>query len=1750
MGNRKKRDSNQANTSFDTESNHEISKLVQKRDLLKAKLNSFSTFFDNIKETTPNESKLVEVELRISTLESKLLSEFSDIQLELESLDSNTFSYSEIESFECLYYAKISEAKQFLTCQRQQPATADNKLFQASKRSGARLPVIELPKFRGTCEKWLEFKDLFTSLVHNCDYMDPIDKFHYLRSSLEGSAARCIESIEFCANNYNLAWDILLTRFENKGLMVHNYIRALFNIKPIDSSLPSAFRDLVDTLSKNLKCLESLGVEVNSWDPLLIYLVISKLDSNTIKEWGKQEFSNDLPTLLDLKSFLSNQADILDKVIMHKAKPKEREGITKNNKTFMVHSGAPGNKKGISCYYCKKPHLIYKCFDFKALPHKQKIQIITDLNLCTNCLQGGHDVTRCKFGHCKYCNEKHNSLLHSFQITESSSVGAAPDSGLGLGTSPGSSLVPIQSTEKSSNESVTNSCCNHVAEGQVLLATALVHIYGQDGRPHVVRAMLDSASMSNFITQDTISRLGIKTDRVNFSVFGIGQSSSSVNTACSVQFSSCNDNQKINLSCLVIPNITGNLPSLYFDPKLITIPKNVLLADPTFYKPSKVDLLLGANIFWDLIKAGKIHLGKNRPVIQETKLGWIISGSLGISNKNASSCHFLQSSDHSSEIQRQLSKFWEIEEVSYNPLLSSEESLAEDHFVKTHTRNSEGRFIVSIPLKASASVLGDSKQTAKRQFLNLERKFVGQPKLKQMYVDFMKEYNELSHMSLYNPSENEHVFYSPHHGVLREESVTTKLRVVFNCSAISTSGESYNSIQMVGPTVQDDLQSILLRFRQHAYVFSADMCKMYRQILVKEEFRPLQLILWRSDPEASLQTFALNTVTYGTTSAPFLATRCIKQLAVEFESQLPLASKVVGRDFYVDDLLSGADTIEEAISLCHDVCLILESGCFELRKWKSNNSNILNYIKANSDSTDVHQFSAPEACKTLGMVWSCVNDTLSFQINCSQLIGKVTKRVILSETAKIFDPLGLVSPVVVTAKIMLQSLWLFKLSWEEEVPVELGRKWVQFRADLQNLNSMKIQRHVSSKYPAFIELHGFSDASKDAYGACVYIRTIDLDGSIHTQLLNSKTRVSPLKTLSTPRLELCAAVLLAKLYEKVTKSFTISFSQYFLWSDSTVALSWIRTSPHLLQVFVGNRVSVIQSLTDITNWKYVPTESNPADILSRGMSAKLLLTCKLWFHGPPWLSESSDSWPQDISLQNPLSLNQLPEVRKQTQSLPIQVNESLYPFSRFSSLTRIKRSTAFCLRFIHNCRTSKDKRKIGVLSLDELNQSMNLLVKLSQGESFPEEVKNLAVGKSVSKKSNILSLTPFMDEGLIRVGGRLKNSAFCFNKKHPLVLSSKHHLTYLIFNHTHISLLHCGAQLLLANVREQYWATSGKNLAKRIVRDCVICFKCKPYSPQRIMGNLPEPRVTANPPFFHTGLDYAGPFLIKDRKGRGCKIQKCYLCIFVCLAVKAVHLELVTDLSTSLFLETFQRFIARRGKPSHVYSDNGRNFLGACNELKDLGRFLQSNCNLLAESSENSSGIKWHFIPAYAPHQGGLWEAGVKAAKFHIKRVLLGRLLTFENLYTVITQIESILNSRPLTPMSSDPNDLEALTPSHFLIGRSLQAIPYPDLHDIPINRQTHFQQLEGIKQNFWSRWSKEYIAQLQERTKWKTNKGNITLGDMVLVRDDTIPSYKWQLGRVIKVHPGTDQIVRVVSIKTSNGVIKRATTKVCPLPT
>lgn len=735
----------------------------------------------------------------------------------------------------------------------------------------------------------------------------------------------------------------------------------------------------------------------------------------------------------------------------------------------------------------------------------------------------------------------------------------------------------------------------------------------------------------------------------------------------------------------------------------------------------------------------------------------------------------------------------------------------------------------------------------------------------------------------------------------------------------------------------------------------------------------------------------------------------------------------------------------------------------------------------------------------------------------------------------------------------MQALWTLKADdghrwgWDQPLPPSYTELWHNYTTKLPLLNELRIERCVVCSNPSSIQLHFFSDASEDAYGACCYIRSSNSVGEIKTALLTAKSKIAPLKQQSIPRLELCGALLAAELYKKVAASLRITAETYF-WVDSTIVICWLNSTPSTWTTFVANRVSKIQLATQNCTWNHVSGQHNPADHISRGLSAEILLHNELWWKGPQWLTLDQQFWPSQQMMNEPNS-SAIPETRKVSATASPTMNEPSFIdlfVNKFSNYNKMLRVAAYCRRFILHCQKNP-KPTTKIISVEEMHGAETSLIRLVQQQSFPAEWKQLQQSQPVSTKSRIRWFNPFLStEQVIRIGGRLKQAQQPYDSKHQILLPSAHALSTLLIRHLHETHLHAAPQLLINTLRLRYWVTGARSLSRKIVQHCIACIKSRPKLVQQFMAELPAERITATRPFTITGIDYWGPILLKPIHRRAAP-GKAYIAVFVCFATKAVHLELVGDLSTAKFIQALRRFVSRRGLCTEIFSDNGRNFVGAANELRQLVRSSQHQQSIAEECA--SKGIRWRFNPPKASHFGGLWEAAIQSAQKHFFRVLGNHSLSMEDMQTLLAQIECCLNSRPLIALSDDPTDFESLTPGHFLTGSSLKSVPDVDVTKIPTNRLRSYQQIQKFLQQIWQRWRVEYLCTLQSRSKWINPPISIQRGQLVLIKEDNIPPFQWPTARIIEVHPGADGITRVVTIKTPSGNYTRPVSKLCILP-
>ncbi|XP_062703824.1 uncharacterized protein LOC134286256 [Aedes albopictus] len=1663
----------------------------------------------------------------------------------------------------------------------------------SSAISRVKLPEIRLPSFGGRIREWVTYRDMFRSLIHRNDQLTEMDKFSYLRSSLTGEALQGISSIEMTAANYPIAWDSLQERYENKKLIVKAHLDALFSVESMKRESYEALSHVINEFDRNLQQLTKIGEDTTGWSTILAYMVCSRLDTTTLRQWESHHSSTDVPGYEDLMEFLRKQASVLQS--LSSSKPSQQIESKKPRYTVShATSQSPRN-----CPFCgESQHSAFRCQKFLKMKVQERYEKVKRSGLCLNCFSSSHMVRYCTSGTCRNCHQRHHTLLH---IGSTNSGAASPPAATGSSvplvqnrpqkannqnTQAQNQTTPTQNPGLLTNSHPIASTSSHQPHShpshatdrtlvtqtnslpssapsptrQVLLSTAMVIVTDRNGNSKIARALLDSCSEYCFATSKFCQGLRLAGADSHLAVSGIGgsvvRSSKMVEADISPRFPSISSYTET-VQLHVLPKLTATLPVDRVDAGSLLVPEDIVLADPGFHEPGPVDLIIGAEFYFDLLKEGRKKMSDDGPTFQETVFGWVVSGRIpGKVEEVSRAVAYLCSTVDLREL---LTKFWELESCYHKSTLSVEESTCEEIFQRTTVRDEDGRFVVTLPKKQYViDQLGDSKTTALRRFYGLERRFEMNNTLKALYCDFIQEYLAMGHMREVSAENCERPsYYLPHHAVLKPESTTTKLRVVFDASCRTSTGVSLNDGLMVGPVVQDDLLSIILRFRFHRFVVVADIAKMYRMVNVCQADQPLQRILWRSSTSEPVKAYQLTTVTYGTSSAPYLATKCLQQLAADAEATHGKAATTIRKGFYVDDLLTGTDDVEEGKTLVIEILDLMNSAGFTLRKWSSNCAEILSSIpeELRDERATLELDSSSSPVKTLGLIWEPATDMFRYAVPQWNPQTPITKRIVLSDAARIFDPLGLIGPVVVQAKIFLQSLWKQSCDWDDPLPEEFHNYWLEFRRNTIALESLKIPRWTCYTQGLLsVEIHGFCDASEAAYGACLYLRCVSNSGEISVRLITSKSRVAPLEDLtrkkkrqSIPRLELSSALLLSHLYEKVTGSLQLPHQSFF-WTDSMIVKCWLSSLPSRWQVFVGNRVSEIQHITKEGEWNHVAGVENPADILSRGTTAAQIQYQPSWFEGPIWLRQDRSTWPKPSSTQPPIDSALLEE--RSTISLPSRVTPPNELFSLRSSLTDLVRLVAWLRRFVHNSSPrNRSTRQEGRLSLRELDDSLTHLVRISQKESFPEEFADLTRSRQLKSSSKLSLLNPVVIDGTLRVGGRLANAPISEFRKHPMILHHQHPLAALVTRHYHLKLLHAGQQLLIASVREKFWPTNARNLARKICHQCVDCFRSKPKVQEQLMADLPAVRVNPSAVFWKVGVDLCGPFYIKYPIRRSPAV-KSYVAIFVCLATKAVHMEIVADLSTQAFLAAFRRFVACRGKPHTVMCDNATNFVGANRELEDLRRqFLDQQFQRTITRSAEDDGIRFNFIPARSPNFGGLWEAAVKSFKGHFRRTIGTRQLSYDELNTIVQQVAAILNSRPLTPLSNDPDDFSALTPGHFLIGRPLTAVPEPDLQGIPENRLAVWQRSQEFVQRLWQTWKTHYLSDLHNRTKWTKQRDNLKIGTMVLVKEDNLPPQRWQLGRVAEIFPGSDGNVRVVTVRTKDGSFKRGISKICVLP-
>ena len=978
------------------------------------------------------------------------------------------------------------------------------------------------------------------------------------------------------------------------------------------------------------------------------------------------------------------------------------------------------------------------------------------------------------------------------------------------------------------------------------------------------------------------------------------------------------------------------------------------LADPTFHLPGKVDILLGSEVYPQLMTQVPLVTGtSSEPAAIQMIFGWAIIGPVKSAGSHSQqiSTQCSQTITTNEDLDTLLSFFWTSQEPE-RPILSISqvENQVQLHYAETVSYcPTKCRYQVSLPWKPDAPPLGDSRSQALSRYISNERSILRRNVWK-AFQEVVQSYLDLGHAELVPKDESEPAckYYLPMHGVFKQSSTSTKLRVVFDGSAVTTSGSSLNQSLMVGPTLHPTLETIILKFRLYPIAITADVSKMYREVELSVPDRDFHRFLWRSTPDGVILEYRMTRVTFGVSASPYLAVRTLQQTAEDHGQGQPEAAQHIRSSFYVDDLLAGASSVEAALQLQSELRDILKKGGFHLCKWRSSSPSVMEKIPPELHEKllikEVTDSQATNHPKALGLEWNSATDCMSPSIKKPEANAQ-TKRGIVSNVARTFDILGWISPSVLVMKLLYQQLWKLSIGWDEPVPENITAIHSLWKEQLPLLAKRQLPRcyfRVDSQ-PLTQELHCFCDASQKACGAVIYLRSTYSDHPPMVSLVMSKTRVAKLpqegKPANTiPRQELCGALLLTQVLLPVKAALNILDQNIYCWTDSSIVLSWLDSQPKNYKPYVSNRISSILQVTSSARWKHVPTSQNPADCASRGMMPKDLLNHDLWWSGPSWLFAE----PIPVPKQPPRRPVYSPENKVSCNVL--QLAPPPFLASRYSSYHRMLSITAWCLRFIHKLKIHHSSSVITGgrrLSAGELSQAEVRLARLSQGRFFSKELHSLLLGQAVAPSSRLISLAPFVDDNqLLRVGGRLKKSSLAYSQSYPIILSSKDIFTKVMFNHFHECLGHCGPSLLLCHTGKRFHILGARKLSRTVCSQCTICRRATPLPQKQYMGDLPLERVNFTPPFTVTGLDFAGPFTIKMGYTRRPVKLDAHICIFVCFTTKAVHIEVISELTTKALLLGLHRFCDRRVCPKTIYSDNGSNFRGAQSYLRTLYQFL------------------------------------------------------------------------------------------------------------------------------------------------------------------------------------------------------------------
>ncbi|XP_056125219.1 uncharacterized protein LOC130103060 [Rhinichthys klamathensis goyatoka] len=1357
------------------------------------------------------------------------------------------------------------------------------------------LPKRDLQVFDGDP---LQYQTFIRGFEHNIEArtQSQTDCLYYLEQYTRGQPRDLIRSCQHLppSHGYSKAKSLLQEHFGDPFKVASAYMDKVLSWPMLKAEDVKALRAYSLLLRE---CCNSMGVSASDLNvPTNMQIIVKKLPYKLRDYWRSvacdiYEKFHRRATFSDIVEFVERQVKMASDPLFGNIQETFASG---RNEVKMVRSQPSSKVRGSSfattvapaennmepgfkreknslakfCLFCGAGHSLDACFSLDKRTQDEKISFLKENRMCFGCLCVGHMSKDCrKRMTCKVCNNRHPTLLHIHPTAKPTSPTQANG---GLNMARDGAVVSVQS-----------SGLTGAGKQDCTLSILPVQVKSKRGQETVVTyAFLDPGSTASFCTERLMTRLNLTGKKLGILLRTMGQEKVVDSYKLSdLEVAGLDSNNFCGLSEIFtqqnMPVHRGNIPSskdLQRWPHLrhIKIPEI----------NSDVDLLIGTNVPQALEPWEVVRAENGGPYAIKTILGWTVNGPLH------GDCHIneqcLQPDITVNRISvARLDELWEKQlKVDFPETLQDEQpglSVEDKRFnelVSESTKLIDGHYSIGLPVKQRHFKMPNNKTVAEQRALSLKRRLNKDPSFSNDYIAFMSKMLVNGYAERV-PTEQStrcdgRVWYIPHHGVYHPKK--KKLRVVFDCG-VTFQGTSLNSQLLQGPDLTNLLVGVLTRFRKEPVVLIGDIEAMYHQVRVPAEDSDLLRFLWWPDGDCSreLVEYRMTVHLFGATSSPSCACFALRKCAEDnqrfFSSN---AVNTVLHHFYVDDCLVSIGSEEEAVFLRRELSALCAEGGFKLTKWVSNRRTVLATIPQDERAKEVKDLDLNSDALpieyVLGVQWCVQSDSFKFKITLKT--HPLTRRGILRS-----------------------------LGWDEPLPSSVTKEWTAWLEELHELESWEVSRCLKPVDFGFLvsaQLHHFADASEEGFGTVTYLLLHDDRGRTHSVFIMGKARVAPLKLVTIPRMELTAAVMASRMDKLWRKELQMDLQESVFWTDSTSVLKYINNVTSRFKIFISNRVSEILKISNASQWRYVNTLTNPADLASRGVKVQSLLKTGAWLCGPDFLHEPESSWPQNPeTLENTLIGD--PEVKavmvNAAQVEQVSPVEKLIDY--FSSWLRLKRAVGWLLKVKTLLLSLVRHRKLlrgnlseldqsseqlekelqvqmegfkaqvpkGVLSMEDMVVAESSIICFCQKTMFPEELANLKKGECVRRTSHLYKLNPILDGDLIRVGGRLSRAAMPAEAKHPVILAKDKHISNLILRHVHQVTGHGGRNHMLSHLRQKYWIPGACAAIRKVLAKCVICRRLSASPGHQKMADLPYNRITPDePPFSRVGLDCFGPF--------------------------------------------------------------------------------------------------------------------------------------------------------------------------------------------------------------------------------------------------------------------------------------------------